>query len=139
MSRRMSVSMTLDAVRDMTKTVTRRHVDTWKNLRPGDRLTLIEKGMGLPKGARQVVVAEVEVVNVRVERLAVVTTEEVRREGLVDLAWESIARGEYVTVADWFVDFWCAGHGYRNLTTAEQALVACRRIEWRYLTSEANR
>lgn len=45
MTRRMSVSMTLDAVRDRTKTVTRRHVDTWQNLghplglvcRSGDR------------------------------------------------------------------------------------------------------
>src|SRR5690606_4165187 len=66
-SRRMSCSMTVDAVRARTKTVTRRHVDTWKELKPGDRLTLIEKGMGLPKGAKQVVLAEVEIVDVRVE------------------------------------------------------------------------
>lgn len=25
--------------------------DTWRDLKPGDRLVLIEKGMGLPKGA----------------------------------------------------------------------------------------
>lgn len=69
MSRRMSVSLTLDAVRDRSKTVTRRHVDTWKQLQAGDRLTLIEKGMGLPKGSKQVVVDEVEVVAVDVETL----------------------------------------------------------------------
>lgn len=69
MSRRMSCSMTIDAVRDRTKTVTRRHVDTWTTLKPGDRLTLIEKGMGLPKDAKQVVLAEVEIVDVRVEFL----------------------------------------------------------------------
>lgn len=69
MSRRMSCSMTIDAVRNRTKTVTRRHVDTWQNLKPGDRLTLIEKGMGLPKGATQVILAEVEIVSVWVEPL----------------------------------------------------------------------
>lgn len=58
----MSCSMTIDAVRARTKTVTRRHIDTWRNLRAGDRLTLIEKGMGLAKGERQVVLAEVEIV-----------------------------------------------------------------------------
>ena len=48
MPRRMSCSMTVPAVRDRTKTVTRRHVDTWRDLAPGDRVVLIEKGMGLP-------------------------------------------------------------------------------------------
>ena len=43
----MSVSMTTDAVYGRTKTVTRRHPDTWQDLAPGERLTLIEKGMGL--------------------------------------------------------------------------------------------
>lgn len=45
MPRRMSVSMTLDAVRNRTKTVTRRHVDTWKTLQPGERL-LARQGWG---------------------------------------------------------------------------------------------
>ena len=40
--------MTVEAVRNRQKVVTRRHVDTWKTLKAGDRLTLIEKGMGLP-------------------------------------------------------------------------------------------
>ncbi len=133
----MSVSMTLDAVRDQTKTVTRRHVDTWKSLRPGDRLTLIEKGMGLPKGARQVVVAEVEILSVRVEPLELVTVDEVRREGLFDQAYEAVgvfgvgANAE--RTVEWFIDFWCAGHGYRSLTRSEQGAAECRPIEWRYL------
>lgn len=38
MPRRMSCSMTIDAVRTRTKTVTRRHVDTWTRLAvPADR------------------------------------------------------------------------------------------------------
>lgn len=61
MARRMSCSLTIDAVRERRKTVTRRQVDTWTTLKAGDCLTLIEKGMGLPKGAKQVVLAEVEV------------------------------------------------------------------------------
>lgn len=128
----MSVSMTLDAVRNRTKTVTRRHVDTWKNLKPGDRLTLIEKGMGLPKGAKQVVVAEVEVVDVRVERLGKVSFGEIEREGLWPEAYRQMVETGIHPIA-WFRRFWCEGHGYRGLGSVEQSLVPCRRIEWRYL------
>lgn len=131
MSRRMSCSMTIDAVRARTKTVTRRHVDTWTTLKPGDRLTLIEKGMGLPKGARQVVLAEVEIVDVRVEPLYNINSEHdpydnagVYREGLDMTARE-------------FIKFWLAGHGYANHPFPHH--IACRRIEWRYLDAGANR
>lgn len=115
--------MTVDAVRDRTKTVTRRHVDTWRNLKPGDRLTLIEKGMGLPKGARQVVLAEVEVVDVRVEPVGCIAMESngTAREGLPRMT------------ADEFVAFWCAGHGYGRVRLDEAPAALCRRIEWRYL------
>ena len=123
MPRRMSVSLTLDAVRARTKTVTRRHPDTWQTLHPGDRLTLIEKGMGLPKGARQVVVAEVEVVDVRVEPIGMVSADEVTREGFGDLLspWE-------------FIRFWCESHHMpAPLHHWDSLEVLCRRIEWRYL------
>ncbi len=113
--------MTIDAVRDRSKTVTRRNVDTWKNLQPGDRLTLIEKGMGLPKGAKQVVLAEVEIVGVSVQRLERVLYEigATQREGLPDMSPAE------------FIRFWMAGHGYRS--TLDPHDVPCRRIEWRYL------
>ena len=120
MARRMSCSLTIDAVRERRKTVTRRHVDTWTNLKPGDRLTLIEKGMGLPKGARQVVLAEVEVVDVRVELLSLITASDCEREGLADL-----------TPAE-FQRMWLDSHGYRHLAIESHG-VLCRRIEWRYL------
>lgn len=121
MSRRMSVSMTLDAVRSQTKTVTRRHVDTWKHLKAGDHLTLIEKGMGLPKGAKQVVVCEVEVVDVTVEMLGNIHAEDdgTKREGL-----------GLMTCSE-FVRFWADGHGYHR--HEHPADLPCRRIEWRYL------
>lgn len=123
-SPRMSCSMTVDAVRARTKTVTRRHVDTWKNLKPGDRLTLIEKGMGLPKGARQVVLAEVEVIDVRVEWLTELWDEPnaVEREGITDMS------------PNRFAYWWAEAHGYRGCRTpGDLAAIPCRRIEWRYL------
>src|SRR4051812_31939669 len=100
MPRRMSCSMTVEAVQARTKTVTRRHVDTWGDLRPGDPLILIEKGMGLPKGARQVVLAEVEVTSVRVEPLYDIDEEEVEREG-----FDALTPGE-------FCKMWMDSHGY---------------------------
>ena len=128
MPRRMSCSMTIDAVRDRTKTVTRRHVDTWTTLKPGDRLTLIEKGMGLPKGSRQVVLAEVEIVDVRIEPIGDICGEPdaTAREGLPDL-----------TPLE-FIRFWIDGHGYRRFDVTDGWAVPCRRIEWRYL-EEADR
>lgn len=121
----MSVSMTLDAVRDRRKTVTRRHVDSWKTLAAGDTLTLIEKGMGLPKGSTQVVVAEVEIVDVRVELLVEVWNEHdaMRREGLDDKM-----------SGNRFAYWWAETHGYRGRESPEDlAGIECRRIEWRYL------
>jgi hypothetical protein len=121
----MSVSMTLDAVRARQKTVTRRHIDTWKNLKPGDRLTLIEKGMGLPKGSKQVVVCEVEIVDVDVEPVNAIACDpwETEREGLPHMSPVE------------FCAFWLTGHGYK--ATDDPAQVMCRRIEWRYLDEAA--
>lgn len=122
----MSVSLTLDAVRSQVKTVTRRHVDTWQNLKAGDRLTLIEKGMGLPKGAKQVVVAEVEVVDVRVEPLHLVDEDEVEREGFG--AMEPTE----------FVHFWLDSHGTFYFPSQTDFMAyKVRRIEWRYLPAAA--
>lgn len=130
MSRRMSCSITVDAVRNRTKTVTRRHVDTWTTLKPGDRLTLIEKGMGLPKGAKQVVLAEVEIVDVRVEAIGMVhhcfvggdCRLEMVREGFRDM-----------TATD-FITMWLRAHGYPNrISDVRRGDTPCRRIEWRYL------
>lgn len=121
MTRRMSVSLTLGAVRARTKTVTRRHIDTWRDLAAGDRLTLIEKGMGLPKGAKQVVVAEVEIVDVRAELLGNIHAEDrgTVAEGLGHLSCSE------------FVRFWADSHGHAG--HEHPADLTCRRIEWRYL------
>jgi hypothetical protein len=120
----MSCSITVDAVRERRKTVTRRHVDTWTNLQPGDRLTLIEKGMGLPKGAKQVVLAEVEIVDVRVEAIGFAADrEEVYLEGLPEMG------------PDEFVTMWLTAHGYRDrVWSSWRGDTPCRRIEWRYVS-----
>ena len=66
MSRLMSVAFTEHAVRDRSKTVTRRL--GWLFTKPGDRLTLCRKVMGRRKGEPLVRIAEVEIVSVRRER-----------------------------------------------------------------------
>ena len=118
----MSVSMTVDAVRARQKTVTRRHVDTWKNLAVGDRLTLIEKGMGLAKGSKQTVICDVQVVAVDVVPLWSITEDDVIAEG-----FEGMFPGEFCAM-------WMDSHGYGRIVEQTAALaVPCRRIEWRYL------
>lgn len=77
--RRMSFAKTTQQMHNRTKTVTRRHVDTWKHLKTGDRLMAIEKGQGLKKGERQV----------RVEPLHEITPNDIALEGFPGLSfWE---------------------------------------------------
>jgi hypothetical protein len=116
--------MTTDAVRDQTKTETRRHVDTWKNLRVGDHLTLVEKAMGLRRGEKQVVLAEVVVIAVDVVTLVNITSAGIRREGFIPAEW---------TVMRW-AQWWAEAHGYEPRNENELSLIKCRRIAWRYLT-----
>jgi hypothetical protein len=86
MPRRMSFSKTLEQMRARTKTVTRR--EGWwdeeaamPRVHPGDRITAIEKGMGLKPGERQVVMHDIQVVSVRRERLDAITAEDLVLEG----------------------------------------------------------
>ncbi len=61
MPRNMSFSMTTDAIRDRSKTVTRRL--GWNFLQPGDLLWAVEKGMGLKKGEKVKRLALIRVVS----------------------------------------------------------------------------
>jgi hypothetical protein len=123
MSRLMSVAFTEQAVRDRTKTVTRRK-GWWtdKNgrhmVKPGDRLTLCRKVMGRKKGEPLVRIADVEVISVRREALAAITYAEVAREG-----FPGMQPGEFIR--RFFVD--AQGMSVADLVT---------RIEWRYLDDE---
>ena len=86
--RRISFSATTEQMWAGTKTVTRRDPATWRHLAPGDRLTAIEKGMGLAAGERQVVIGVIEIVSNEVMALEPVVVgwrawqaDEARREG----------------------------------------------------------
>lgn len=77
MPRLMSVAMTIDAVRERRKTVTRRKgwwldKDGRRILKAGDRLTLCEKVQGRKPGEPLVRLAEVQVVDVRRQPLLAV-------------------------------------------------------------------
>lgn len=117
MARLMSVSLTEQAVRDRTKTVTRRL--GWRFLKPGARLTLCRKVMGRRLGEPLVKLAEVEVVDVRREPLAWIHRDpgEPAREGLPHLTTEG------------FVAFFCS---HMRCTQADMVT----RIEWTYLDEE---
>ena len=126
----MSVAFTEAAVRDRTKTVTRRK-GWWEDkngrrmVKPGDRLTLCRKVMGR-KGAPLLRIAEVEVVHVQRHALSDLLTcdpqearEEMRNEG-----FPSMDPAEFIR--RYFVE--AQGMDVGDFVT---------RIEWRYLDAEA--
>jgi hypothetical protein len=115
MPRLMSVSLTEPQVRARSKTVTRRMGWLKPPLKPGQRLILVRKGMGLKPGEKVVRIADVEVVSVRRERLDSITQAEVIAEGFPDK-----------TPAG-FIAFFCRSH---KGCTPESDVT---RIEWRYL------
>jgi hypothetical protein len=85
--RQMSFSMTTEAVRDHSKTVTRRL--GWWNLQPGTLLQAVEKAQGLKKGEHVKPICVIRVVSVRQERLREVTAwgyGETVREGFPELS-----------------------------------------------------
>jgi hypothetical protein len=69
---RMSFSMTPTQIVDGSKTVTRRHADTWRTIRAGDLIVPIRKGQGLKRGERQepLIDGRLIVTSVRLEPLA---------------------------------------------------------------------
>lgn len=113
MSRLMSVALTEAAVRDGSKTVTRRK--GWKFLKRGDQLTLCRKVMGRKVGEPLERIAEVEVVAVHREPLRAISWRDVPREGFPGHSPE------------WFVRFFTDHMG----GDADQIVT---RIEWRYLS-----
>lgn len=119
MPRLMSVALTEQAVVERRKTVTRRL--GWKSLQPGTHLTLARKVMGRRRSDGTVEplvrLAEVEVVDVRRERLDAITQEDVEREGFPSAS------------PLWFVDFFC-----EEMKVEPDTVVT--RIEWKYLDSE---
>jgi hypothetical protein len=120
--KRMSFAMTVDAIVDRSKTVTRRPSHTWTRVKPGDRIVAVDKVMGFKKGQVARVLGVVRVVSVRVERLDAFSPEDCAREGLPDL-----------TPADFIARFAAA----YNLSADEAKWTEVRRIEFEYLTGGA--
>jgi hypothetical protein len=119
----MSVAFTEDAVRERRKTVTRRR--GWTFLKPGDHLTLCRKVMGRTKGDPLVRIAEVEVIDVRRERLDTMIYDwdyglaEVKLEGFPELTPNTFVCRYFFEAQKLRLD----------------AVVT--RIEWRYLDDQA--
>lgn len=84
-ARRMSFFLTTRQVLVCEKTVTRRAVETWPQLKAGDRVVAIEKGQGLKAGEGHNVLALIEIVDVRVEPLDAITADDCAREGFPEL------------------------------------------------------
>ncbi len=116
MARLMSVAYTEDAVRAHTKTVTRRK--GWTFLKPGDQLTLCRKVMGRRPDEPLVRICDVEVVDVRRERLDAITADDVAREGFPGMAPDAFVTKFFVQAQGIF----------------PHLLVT--RIEWRYLDEQ---
>lgn len=75
----MSFALTEEQLVAGSKDVTRRL--GWENLRVGEQITAIRKGMGLRKGERQHVLGTIRVVSLRRERLCRIDQDDCRREG----------------------------------------------------------
>jgi hypothetical protein len=83
--RNMSFSMTTAAIRDHSKTVTRRL--GWWTLQPGTILQAVEKARGLKRGEHVVPICLIRVVSVHAEQLATVYAPgETAREGFPELS-----------------------------------------------------
>ena len=86
----MSFAITTRQFRARTKTVTRRL--GWENLRPGETVMGIEKGMGLKKGEKQVELGRIEIVSNKSESLALMIADsrygkrEAIREGFPEMS-----------------------------------------------------
>ncbi len=103
--RLMSFKLTTDAVRQRSKTVTRRR--GWATAKPGDIYGAVVQGQGLKKGQTVERLARIRVVDVRAERLDALLApgdygrDEVRLEGF-----------PLMTPAD-FVAMFCLANGCR--------------------------
>ena len=83
--RRMSFFLTTEQMRNKTKTVTRRKIGTWRDLKVGDVLLAVKQLQGLKKGEGQTVIGKIRITGERMERVDEVTNEDVVREGFPNL------------------------------------------------------
>ena len=77
----MSFSATIEQVRNKTKTVTRRHANTWKRLKVGDVLWAVEKAQGLKKGEKIKRICQIRITSIWTAPLTTMTPSECALEG----------------------------------------------------------
>lgn len=77
--RNMSFALTTPQYQADSKDVTRRF--GWWFLKPGDRVRVVEKAMGLKKGEKMKVMGEIEVISTRREPLNAIDKADCIREG----------------------------------------------------------
>jgi hypothetical protein len=83
MPRNMSFSITTQQMYEGSKVVTRRL--GWDNLKPGNVIYAVEKGMGLKKGEKVKKIGLIEIISVIREPLSRVTYAECVREGFPEM------------------------------------------------------
>lgn len=109
----MSFALTIEQVRNQTKTVTRRQ--GWADLKPGDVVQPVEKCMGLRRGEKQVTIGDlVRVLSNTPEPIEDIPEEDLIKEGFPDLTTEE------------FIAMYCQA----NRVNRKEA---CNRIEFEYL------
>lgn len=124
MPRNMSFSMTTNAIRDRSKTVTRRL--GWSFLKPGDLLWACEKCMGLKKGEKVKRLALIRVVSVGDEPLC----------RIVDWGPAETAREGFPDMAPWqFVSMFIDANGLTRKTYSPSTQVV-NRIEFEYVEAD---
>lgn len=121
--RNMSFMLTTAQVQARIKTVTRRM--GWANLKPGQELRAVEKGMGLKAGQRIVSLAIIRVVSIRPEALSAMTDDV--DYGLAECELEGFGAHPTLRWPGQFVEFFCNSH--RGCTPA----TVIRRIEFEYV------
>lgn len=83
----MSFSLTTEAIQTKDKTVTRSQ--GWSQLRVGDLIQPIEKGMGLKKGEKQVLIGKpIVILEITTDEIQAIDLADVRREGFPDMSVE---------------------------------------------------
>lgn len=83
MPRNISFQLTIEQVKNRTKTVTRRL--GWQFLKPGDELNAVDRTMGFKPGQHPVHLARIRVVNIRREPLNAITWNDCNYEGFPEM------------------------------------------------------
>jgi hypothetical protein len=121
--RNISFMLTKDQVRNRSKTVTRRM--GWRNLKAGDVLGGVEKGMGLKAGEKVVRIATIRVLNARPEPLRRLLDDP--EYGKAECVKEGFGDDPILSMPEAFVEFFCRSHRGCTLDAAPT------RIEFEYL------